>query len=123
MATGQKTWVIPGGRIPLLSSGIEPANTSRDELCILNTNESDASIQLVIYYEHQPPVGPYVISVQAQRMRVIRFNDLVDPAPILLDMNYAVVINSDIPIVVQFTRVDSSSGSPATTITMAYPNK
>jgi hypothetical protein len=54
---------------------------------------------------------------------VIRFNDLVDPAPILLDVHYAAVIESNIPIVVQFTRIDTSSGQLITTTTMAYPDK
>lgn len=112
MSIGHKIWVIPGGHIPPVSTGREPACTSRDEICILNTGNRDATLRIVIYYTDQPPVGPYTITVQAQRVRHVRFNDLVDPAPILLDIDYAALIQSDIPVVIQFIRIDSSSGQP-----------
>lgn len=121
MTIGHKTWVIPGGRIPPHSAGREPSATSRDELCVLNTNEQGAQLEITVYYEDQPPVGPFRIYIEAQRMRVVRFNDLVDPVPILLDVPYSAVIQSDQPIVVQFTRIDTSAG--AITTTMAYPDK
>ena len=76
---GAKVWAIPGGHMPLVSSGAEPANTSRDELCVLNAGHSDAHLQLTIYYEEHEPVGPYPLKVAAQRVRHVRFNDLIDP--------------------------------------------
>jgi len=36
----------------------------------------------------------------------LRFNDLDDPAPIPRDTDYASVFESDMPIIVQHTRLD-----------------
>jgi hypothetical protein len=121
MHIGHKTWIVPGGHIPLQSTGSEPAFTSRDEISILNTNEQEATIRITIYYTDQEPTGPYNITVKAQRVRHIRFNDLVDPTPVLLDTDYAAVITSNVPVVVQFTRLDTSQPNLATATTMAFP--
>ncbi|MBA3619974.1 MAG: sensory rhodopsin transducer, partial [Acidothermales bacterium] len=50
-----------------------------------------------------------------------RFNDLQDPAPVPLDTDYASVIDSDVPIVVQHTRLDSRQAENALLSTVAYP--
>lgn len=118
---GAKVWAIPGGHMPLLSSGAEPANTSRDELCVLNAGHSDAQLQLTIYYEEHEPVGPYPLKVAAQRVRHVRFNDLIDPQALPLDTPYAALIVSDHPVVVQFTRRDTSQAANAIATTLAFP--
>lgn len=51
----------------------------------------------------------------------VRFNDLEDPAPIPRDTDFASVIRSDVPIVVQHTRLDSRQAENALLSTVAYP--
>jgi hypothetical protein len=121
MSTGHKKWIIPGGHIPGQSTGAEPASTSRDVLCLVNTNEQDAQLNIMIYYEDHDPKGPYTLTVKAKRIRHIRFNDLIDPESIPLDTPYAALIKSNIPVVVQFTRVDTSRNGMAVAMMMAYP--
>jgi hypothetical protein len=120
-AIGHTTWVIPGGRIPVRSTGREPDFTSRDELCALNTGPSTARLKLHIYYSTRDPVGPYEISVSSKRVVSVRFNDLIDPEAIPLDEPFACVIESDVPIVVQFTRQDTSQPENAISTTVAFP--
>jgi hypothetical protein len=117
---GARTWAIPGGWIPLASTGREPERTSRDELCVLNASGKDAQLELQIYYSDRDPVGPYRLSVAAERVRCVRFNDLIDPQALPLDAPYACVIRSDEPIVVQFTRRDTSEAANAIATTMAF---
>jgi hypothetical protein len=50
----------------------------------------------------------------------VRFNDLEDPEPIPVDTDYASVIESDVPIVVQHTRLDSRQAENALLSTLAY---
>jgi hypothetical protein len=50
----------------------------------------------------------------------IRFNELNDPEPIPVDTDYASVIISDIPVVVQHTRLDSRQAENSLLSTMAY---
>lgn len=118
---GAKVWAIPGGHVPLRSSGEEPRQTSRDELCVLNAGHADVSLQLTIYYEDRDPVGPYPLKVPAQRVRHVRFNDLIDPHALPLDTPFAALIVADHPVVVQFTRHDTSQAANAIATTLAFP--
>jgi hypothetical protein len=121
MNFGNTIWVIAGGHIPLSSIGREPEFTSRDILCVLNTNPTEINIEITIYHPDKPPTGPYQIKVKDMSTRHIYFNDLIDPEPVLLDKEYAVVIESNIPVIVQFTRMNTGQASLASTITTAFP--
>jgi hypothetical protein len=120
-AIGRRTWALAGGHIPLASTGEEPRDTSRDELCVLNTNAQEAHVEMTIYYENQEPVGPYALTIHARRVRHVRFNDLIDPQAMPLDTPYAVVIRADLPVVVQFNRRDTSIEANAIATTLAFP--
>jgi hypothetical protein len=50
----------------------------------------------------------------------VRFNELTDPEPIPRDTDYASVIDSDVPIVVQHTRLDSRQAELALVSTIAF---
>lgn len=118
---GRKSWAIAGGHIPPRSTGPEPASTSRDELFLLNTGDRDARVTLTIFYADREPVTGYQLSVAARRVRVVRFNDLIDPEAMPLDVDYGAVIDADVPIVVQFARYDTSRYSLATLGLLAFP--
>lgn len=118
---GRRRWVIAEGYIPSKSHGPEPQMTSHETLCVLNTSDQDANVQITIFYADREPVGPYLISVPARRTRHVRFNDLTDPAPIPVDTDYASVIDSNVRIVVQHTRLDSRQAENALFSTMAFP--
>lgn len=117
---GRKTWAIAEGYIPAWSNGPEPQFTSHETACILNTNEQDAQIEIMIYFSDKDPVGPYRLCVPAKRTKHFRFNDLKDPQSIPVDTDYASVIISDIPVVVQHTRLDSRQDANALITTIAY---
>jgi hypothetical protein len=51
----------------------------------------------------------------------VRFNDLDDPEPIPRGTDYASVIESDVAIVVQHTRLDSRQAENALLTTIAFP--
>lgn len=118
--TGRKTWAIAEGYIPAWSTGPEPQFTSHETACILNTNEEDAHIEIMIYFSDKEPVGPYRLCVPAKRTKHFRFNDLKDPQAIPVDTDYASVIISDKPVVVQHTRLDSRQDANALITTIAY---
>lgn len=118
---GRRRWVIAEGYIPSQSHGPEPQMTSHETICILNSSDQDATVNLTIFYADREPVGPYVIHVPARRTRHVRFNDLTDPAPIPRDTDYASLIDSNVRIVVQHTRLDSRQAENALFSTMAFP--
>jgi hypothetical protein len=80
---------------------------SHETACLLNAGDHDAHVELTIYFRDRDPWGPYHVVVPARRTLHLRFNDLTDPAPIPRDTDYSSVIESDVPIVVQHTRLDS----------------
>ncbi|MGH7939153.1 MAG: sensory rhodopsin transducer [Bryobacteraceae bacterium] len=121
MATiGRKNWAIAEGWIPSWSHGPEPEMLSHETACILNANETEAHVEIMVYFTDRDPVGPYKITVPAQRTLHQRFNDLKDPEPIPKATNYASTIVSDVPIVVQHTRLDSRQAANALITTIAY---
>ena len=65
-------------------------------------------------------VGPYRLVVPAERTRPVRFNDLTDPAPIPVDIDFASQTESDVLIVVQHTRLDSRQVENALQSTIAF---
>ena len=94
--------------------------TSHETACILNTGSEPAQVEIMIYFADRDPIGPYHVTVPPQRTEHLRFNDLEDPEPVPLDTDYASVITSDQPIVVQHTRLDSRQSENALLSTIAY---
>ncbi|HWG48147.1 MAG TPA: sensory rhodopsin transducer [Candidatus Acidoferrales bacterium] len=121
-AIGAREWVIAEGYIPPESHGPQPQMLSHETVCILNTSDEDANVEITIYYKDREPVGPYKVTVGARRTKHVRFNDLKDPEPIPRDTDYSSVIRSDVPIVAQHTRLDSRQAENALLSTIAYPN-
>jgi len=119
-STGVKRWAIAEGYIPAESHGPEPQFTSHETVCILNTTDNDARVTITIFYSDREPSGPYRVSVPARRTKHVRFNDLTDPEPIPLATDFASLIESDVPIVVQHTRLDSRQAENALLSTIAY---
>lgn len=120
MNLGSTVWVIADGYIPPGSTGSDPAMTSHDSACILNAGDRDASVEIVAYFTDRPPVGPYRLRVPAQRAFHQRINDLDEPARIPPGADYSLVIRSDVPIVVQHTRLDSRQEANAIMSTIAF---
>ena len=119
-AIGRKRWAIAEGYIPGTSTGPKPELESHETCCILNAGEAPANVRLTLYFEDREPVGPYGVEVPARRTLHLRFNALEDPEPVPRDTPYASVIESDVPIVVQHTRLDSRQAENALMTTMAF---
>jgi hypothetical protein len=117
---GRKRWAIAEGYIPKSSHGPEPEMTSHETACLLNASNQDAHVEITIYFSERNPAGPYLVTVPAGRTKHLRFNDLRDPEPIPKGTDYASVIESDVPIVVQHTRLDSRQDANALLTTIAY---
>jgi hypothetical protein len=117
---GRTRWAIAEGYIPSVSHGPEPAMTSHETVCILNTFDRDAHVEITVFYPDREPVGPYRVLVPSRRTRHVRFNELSDPQPVPRDSDFASVIESDVPIVVQHTRLDSRQAENALMTTVAF---
>jgi hypothetical protein len=119
-AMGRRRWAIAEGYIPMWSHGRRPELESHETACLLNAGETDAHVTLTVFFRDREPAGPYRITVGARRTVHLRFNDLTDPEPIPKGTDYASVIESDVPIVVQHTRLDSRQTRNALLSTIAF---
>lgn len=117
---GRKHWAVAEGYIPGSSNGPEPEMTSHESVSILNTSDEDAHVEITVFFSDREPVGPYKVTVPARRTKHVRFNNLQDPEPIPKATEYASVIKSDVPVVVQHTRLDSRQAENALLSTVAF---
>ena len=120
-APGARVWAIAEGYIPEESTGPEPEMTSHETACLLNASDRDADVRITLYFADRDPAGPYEVTVPARRTRHVRFNDLEDPEPVPRGTDYASVIRSSEPIVVQHSRLDSRQAENALLSTVAFP--
>lgn len=93
---------------------------SHEAVCFLNAGAVDAEVRITVFFKDREPAGPYRVTVPARRTLHLRFNDLNDPEPIPVATDDASVIESDQPIVVQHTRLDSRQAENALMTTIAY---
>jgi hypothetical protein len=119
-AIGRRRWVISEGYIPSRSAFSDRTLISHETACILNAGDQTANVTLTIFFADSEPVGPYRIDVGARRTLHLRFNDLDDPRPVPRDTDYSSLFESDVPIIVQHTRMDSRRADFALLSTVAY---
>jgi hypothetical protein len=119
--TGHTRWAIAEGYIPAWSNGPTPEMTSHETACILNAGDRDAHVRITLYFEDREPIAGYEVLVPARRTLHQRFNELQLPEPVPLGVPFASVLESDVPIVVQHTRLDSRQAENALMTTMAFP--
>jgi hypothetical protein len=121
MEAGHRMWLVPAGRIPILSHGAEPEFTSRDTLGLLNAGTEQAAVRLTVFHAERDPVGPYCLDVPGERVRHVRINDLIDPEAVPLDADYGLMVEASRPVVVQFTRQDTGAAANARLGALAFP--
>jgi hypothetical protein len=118
-ARGEKVWYVPDGFIPETSSG---RLVSHESVCVLNTSSEEALLRFTIFFEDREPIEDIMMVVPGRRTRHIRTSSLrKDGQPIPAGVPYAMEIVSDIPVIVQYSRLDSTQAENALMSVMAYP--
>lgn len=119
-ALGARTWLIPDGYLP---PGEADGLDSHEAICLLNTGPQDAQVVVTFYLEDAAPIGPVPVSLPAERTRHVRTDALVgaDGRGVPVDEPYAMLVQSDLPISVQHSRMDLRSPRMALMTTAAIP--
>jgi hypothetical protein len=102
---GHRRWAFAAGEVPVHSTGEEPEFTSRDELCVLNLGPVRAHVEVTVYHHDRDPVGPYRLEAEA----------------VPLGQPFGLLVESDVPIVVQLHRLDTRQDALSSTIAHAFP--
>jgi hypothetical protein len=116
---GKKVWLIPDGFIPSKSH----ENISHDAVCVLNTTDKDAHISLTLYFEDRDKMECFSAVCPAGRTNHIRMDKIRgnNGEMVYRDMPYAILVESDVNIVVQYSRLDTTQAENALMTTIAYP--
>ncbi|WP_027092456.1 sensory rhodopsin transducer [Cohnella thermotolerans] len=120
-AKGEKHWVIPDGYIPPTSAG---SLESHESVCVLNVSSEEALLNFTIYFEDREPLEDILVVVPARRTKHIRTSSLnKEGTPIPVGVPYAIEVRSDIPVIVQYSRLDATQAENALMSVVAYPVK
>ncbi len=111
-------WYIPDAYYPSVSSG--KTYVSHEAVCFLNETTEDADVNLTLYFEDRDKMTGFSTVVPAERTIHLRLDKLVssEGKRIPQDVPYAIVIESDVQLKVQYTRVDTTQAELAISTTM-----
>lgn len=114
MNYGKKVWVFPDAELPPEGLNTIPGHES---IIITNTGQTDAHIAITLLYTDIPPVKDIQVTVEAQRVRCLRTNESKDFGTHTARFNqqYAILLESDVPIVAQYGRAEPRQVSFYTT--------
>ncbi len=116
---GRKTWLIPDCFLDPVSN----RQVSHEAICVINTSEVTAEIKLTLFFEDRGADTSFSSSCPSMRTHHIRMDKLknAEGEGIPLGVPYAMLVESNTPIVVQYSRLDTAQPELALMTTIAYP--
>ena len=100
-------WYIPDAYLHSRGTGYF---TSHEGCAFINETDRDAHVRFTFYFQDREPMTGYTSVVPARRTKHARFdlmeNDKGEPVP--MNVGYAVVVESDMDMPVQFSHCDTS---------------
>lgn len=116
---GKNVWLVPDGYMSDTEKG---DFVSHEAICVLNLSGKDANIDITVYFEHEEPMRGIHAVCKHERTNHIRLDRVVTDDGKMIPKNtpYAVLVESDRPIVVQASRLDVTQPEYALMTTIAY---
>lgn len=111
MSGGKQVWYFADGYLPeKVDNG--PAE-AHEALMFFNTHESDSPVVIDIYFSDRAPVKGIKVNAPAERVIALRLDHPEDLAGTVIPplTQYALRITSELPIVCQFGRVDTTQNA------------
>lgn len=108
---GARLWYFPDGYLPAKTPGTRV--DAHEALMILNVSPRAAHIQLDFYFEDRPPVTDVPITVGGQRVRCIRLDwpHDINGVELPVAVQYAIRLRSNVNVIVQQGRVDTTQSN------------
>ncbi|MBE6941004.1 MAG: hypothetical protein E7455_01775 [Ruminococcaceae bacterium] len=113
MNYGKKVWIFPDAELPPVGENPIPGHES---VIITNVSDKKAVIKVTLIYTDKEPVS-FTAEVEAMRVRCLRTNQEKDFGPYTakFEEQYAIMLESDVPIVAQYGRAEPRTVSFYTT--------
>ena len=120
-AYGKNTWMIPDCYWPEITT--DGHYVSHEAICVMNTGAEDAHIHITLLFEDREPMDGFYACCGARRTHHIRLDRLTDEngKSVPMGVPYAAVVESNQPIVVQYSRLDTTQVNETLMTTMAHP--
>lgn len=117
---GKTTWLIPDMYWPEITSPGHYA--SHESVCVLNPSDRECSVTFTLYYEDREPAVGLTAVCGPRRTHHIRMDAIRDAHgnPIPRGVPYAALVRCSVPVVVQYTRVDTTQNENSIMTTMGY---
>jgi hypothetical protein len=116
---GGKVWIVPDCFLPAQSTG---NLKSHESACVLNVGKKPATLKLTAYFENREPIEGLQATCPARRTNHIRIGPLKNRRgqSIPVGTPFALKIESNVKVVVQHTRLDTTQSALALMTTMAF---
>jgi hypothetical protein len=115
-------WLIADSFLPDRSTG---DLKSHESACVLNLSRRPAKLKITVYFEDREPLTGLEAVCPAQRTAHVHLESLKnrrgETIPIAKPM--ALMVESNVKVVVQHTRLDTTQPALALMTTMAFPLK
>lgn len=113
MAYGKNVWIFPDAELPPEGVNLIPGHES---VIITNVSDRNTNVKITLLYTDKDPVS-FTIQVEAMRVRCLRTNNPSDFGEFTakFDEQYAIMLESDVPIVAQYGRAEPRAVSFYTT--------
>lgn len=121
-AQGAKTWFIPDGYLAA-PIGTDKGYKNHEAICVINTTDQDAHLVIVFYFADREPIRDIEVIIPAERCIHLRLDEpsQIGGYVIPFDTPYGARIQSDAPVVVQYSRMYATVHNISLMTTMAYP--
>ena len=116
---GKKQWIIPDCELPPEGEGVMKGHES---VIVVNDSDTDAVIQVKLYFSDRDSVKDIEWHVGSDRVRCFRMNNTDDMCGYVvpLETQYAMKLEADGSIVVQYGRLDNRQVNLAYYTTLGY---
>ncbi len=117
-AAGSRIWIIPDAYLPRGGQGIE----SHEAICVLNTAAEAAHIVVTAYFADRPPMSGGPVEIPGERDLHLRLDHPgeIGGLEIPQETPYGLRVESDRPVVLQHSRMDTRLGGMALFTTMGF---
>jgi hypothetical protein len=118
---GATLWYIPDGYLAKPATD-DPVWKNHESICVLNVTGQDAHLLLDVYFADRDPIENVQITIPAKRCLHVRVDDPAQIGTVIpFDTPYGARLRSDVPVIVQYSRMYSTTHNISLMTTMAYP--
>ena len=115
---GKKTWLIPDA----FYNSVWHGQVSHESVCVINTSDENAKVHLTLLFEDRDKMDDFYAECKPGRTHHIRMDKQVSASgkTVPQDVPYAILVESNVEIVVQYSRLDTSQSEMALMSVIAY---